>query len=524
MVMAKEFPSDPEVARLLDEMEARVLDSSVLVQEWRGALTAWPGSATDPRSALRFREWFLLERVSPALGSPPAAVWSPAETGEPETDPWARLLGSYFGIFRPVLAEEELAFADLWSGRVVRLTGDLPEPGPDLLLHGRVAPAGEATASLLPGWRVTRGLDLAEAIADDLQRARAAQPRARLSQLECERLWTHRAGPAIEAGAAAPKPEAFLAELERILLAAPDWPLERALEILEQDGAEALLEQLAFETDLPLEPLRGLLAELRAAALAAESAPASSAADAQAELDLAEIQSALARFDAERAAGADAKAAWAKLEAELELEGGPLEALKAPWLEEGEPIGPSALPGLAFWVDAWVWEQSQVVAPPSAEEIAVAREFAAFVEALRAVPSDAAEIKAQDLWAFLTASANADQLEQRRRHLMSFLRWLRVEQDAPLPLEELESSTGPTWKRLDESVRLNAAQRGQLGRGTQAARVWKTGPVQVLTENQEGALVLGFPEQTAALVRPGDTLAGRWVAGSFRLCAWFPSV
>lgn len=519
-----DFASDPEVVRLLDEMEARVQASAVLAEEWRQAREAWPGRLTDAAGPQRFREWFLLERVSPALGSPPAAAWSPRVLEEPETDPWARLLGSFFGIFRPALVAEEIGFEDLWSGRVIRLAEEPPALAATDLLHARAAPAGEERHVLLPGWRLTSGAELAQALADDLRRARAAQPRARLSQRECEVLWNQRAALPAAEDLAPPDPEAFLAELERLLLQTSGWPMERALAVLEQEGADSLLEQLAFETDLPLDPLRTLLAELRLATAAAEARGSAAPAPTEAELDAAEVARALELFDRERAQGADAKAAWSKLEEALELEGGPLESLKAPWLEEGEAIGPSALPGLGFWVDAWVWEQSQTRTAPSEREIQAARAFAAFVESLRSGPADAAEVEAKDLWAFLTSSADPAVLQERREDLRSFLHWLRTEQASDLPLEELESSSSPTWQRLAESVQLNAAHRGAAGRGTQAARVWKTAPVQVLTEDQESAPVLGFPPHAAALVRPGDTLAGRWESGSFRLCAWFPSV
>jgi hypothetical protein len=522
--MMKDFSIDPDpaVVQLLDELEGKVKASAVLAEEWRQARQSWPGPLADLNAMQRFREWFLLERSSAALGAAPAAAWSPAEIGEPEDDPWARLLGSFFGIFRPVLAGEEAALQDLWTGRVILTSGELPDLAPDALLHGRVAPAGEDRHTLLPGWRLTAGTELSLAIADDLQRARAAQPRARLSQFECEHLWARPALPVALPPAAA-DPEAFLAELENLLRQTPGWPMERVIEVLDQDGADALLEQLAFETDLPLDPLRALLAELRAAALAQEQNPAAPAPLTQAELDVEQVALALERFDQERAAGANVQAAWTELEKALELADGSLKSLKAPWLEEGEPIGPSQLPGLNFWVDAWAWEMEQTGAAPRSAELAAARSFCSFVESLRQGPADAEEIEPKDLWAFLTSSPDLPTLQQRRDELASFLRWLRAEQAAPLPLEELESATSPSWHRLAESVQLNARNRSAAGRGTQAARVWKTAPIQVLTENQEGAPVLGFPEQTAALVRTGDTLAGRWESGSFRLCAWFPS-
>ncbi len=518
----KRFSTDAEVVVLLDQMEQRVASVPALAREWREARNAWPGQASDSLQSDRFREWFLLERNSAALGAPPLAVWAPPETGEPAADPWTRLLASFFGVFR--VAEEAddagLALAELWSGRRVVLGAGPGDLAAGTLLIGRVVPAGEETFTLLPGWRIERDVALAEALACDLGAARAAQPRARLSQLELERLWKATNGEA--AAPAARDPAERAAELERLLAAAPGWSLERASAVLEQDGTDGLLDRLAFETSLPLDPIRSLLAELRAQASAEECAedarnPADETVDPQ------QIATALKAFDQERSSGTDLRSAMGRLAETLDLAEDGADSLEDALVAPRESIGPSQLPGLDFWVEAWAWERNQNGAPPTAREVATAREFAAFIEGLRAEPTDAAEIEASDLWAFLAGSKDIPALSARRADLDSFLVWLREEQAVPLPLEESSSPSSPSYRRLQASVAWNSASRAKPGRRSQVVRVWKAKPLLVQTEGAESAPIHGVPEEVHGCIKAGDTLAGRWEAGAFHAEAWFPA-
>ena len=105
-------PNDP-FETLLGELESRVMDDSALAEEWREALLHFSPLGPDPSVLLRFREWFLLENSSIALGTPPAVAWAP-NTLEPD-GPWARLLDSFFGIFQSTTDAQEGVLEDLKS-------------------------------------------------------------------------------------------------------------------------------------------------------------------------------------------------------------------------------------------------------------------------------------------------------------------------------------------------------------------------------------------------------------------------
>jgi hypothetical protein len=518
----KRFSADAEVVELLDQMERRVASLPALAREWREARSGWPGPASDSLQADRFREWFLLERDSAALGAPPLAVWAPLETGEPAADPWTRLLESFFGVFRVAeeADEEGLALSDLWSGRRVVLDAETGDLADGTLLLGRVVPAGEEAFTLLPGWRIERDLALAEALAADLGAARAAQPRARPSQLELERLWHARNGEL--AAPASQNPAECAAELERLLTAAPGWSLERASAVLEQEGSDGLLDRLAFETRLDLDPIRNLLMELRAQTAAQE--PSKDGHISVDEIvDPQEIATALAAFDQERSAGADLRSAMRQLVESLDLADDGADSIEDALLQESEAIGPGQLPGLGFWVDAWAWERSQVGATPTAREVATTREFACFIEGLREEPTDASEIHASDLWAFLAGSQDVAALTARRADLDSFLVWLREEHAVALPLEESSSPTSPSYRRLQARVAWRGARRATPGRRSQVVRIWKTNPPLVQTESAESAPIRGVPDEVRDCLQAGDSLAGRWEAGAFHAEAWFPA-
>ncbi len=516
--MREHFVRDQEAERLLLEMASRVQATPALAEEWRDARRAWPDAGADPRSQARFLEWFLLERISPALGGPPAAVWSPTATGEEHEDPWTRLLASFYGIFRSSGDGHAGApLLDLWSGRELRLEPADALPA-NALLFARAVPQGEGRHAVLPGWRIAASDALTEALIADLAAARVKAPRARLSQAELERLWS--AGRSTATPAPPRAFPALLRELADLLVDVPNWDVDRALEILEAEGAEPLLEQLAFETQVPLEPVRLWLAELRAAAEADEAARP--AARPEPSVDPETTAAALEAFDQERAAGGDFRTAWARLMESLQVEDESDEATE-PWRRRGtDPIGPTELPGLGFWVDAWAWECEQIGRAPTVTEMKTARAFARFVESLRAEAADAAEVGAADLWAFFAGASEPAALEERRAGLLPFLRWLRDEQGATLPLEEAADPGSPEWRRLAASVAINARLRTVAGAPLQAARIWKTAPLRVRTEDAEEAPVLGLPPEAEALARIGDALTGRWEAGRFRAAGWYP--
>lgn len=522
--MRKDFPADAPPEALLLALEEAVRADPALSAEWAEARAAWPRSAGDPRSEDRFREWFLLERVSRALGAPPAAAWAPAEQGDRDLDPWTRLLEAQFRILQ--VADEEDGTArlrDLWSGMQFAAV-PLPAAARDaVLLLGRVAPRGEEGGCLLPGWRALEDAALATSLADDLLRARLDQPGARLSQRECELLLAPRLR-----RASAREPVAAENRLQRLadcLAGAEGWTTERAVALLESSGADALLEALAFDSEVPLEPLRRLLAEWTAEASAADAAACPPAAGAEELLDPAAVESALAAYDGARAQGGSLNRAWSELRAALALGEG-ADAEREAWAEDGapEPIGPDELPGLGFWMEAWHWERSAAGKPPSAAEAATAAAFAAFVEELREARLDAAEIRDEDVWRFLAASRDEPELARRERDLAAVVHWLHEEQAA------FESGNPESWsaqdrERLRASVALNASLRARRVAHPVLARVSEVEPPRVADEQGELTEVAGLPKEgTPPPLRRGDLLFGAWVAGVFEASAWFPQL
>ena len=99
----------------------------------------------------------------------------------------------------------------------------------------------------------------------DLALARHKQPRARLSQRECDALFanlpddeTHAESDPVESV------ETLIAELENILTDAPGWDWGRVQGSLLEDGVAGTLDRLAFETQVDLEAARRVLPALAA--------------------------------------------------------------------------------------------------------------------------------------------------------------------------------------------------------------------------------------------------------------------
>ena len=143
---------EPTLA-LLQEMQERVLAHPGLHEEWGAAWKDFHGGRPDPAAANRFAEWFLLERDSQALGSPPVVAWAPG--GVKEDANWTRLLDSLLGIFRAVPGPEgePLQLEDLWSGRTIAVIGLERREVSDssILAVGRFVQADEFHHRPLPG-------------------------------------------------------------------------------------------------------------------------------------------------------------------------------------------------------------------------------------------------------------------------------------------------------------------------------------------------------------------------------------
>ena len=258
-----------DILELMTELEARVHTDPKLEAEWIGELERDPAALGQAQAQSRFREWFLLERDSETLGTSPLLAWSPSEIVADSA--WARLLDNFLGIFkiagtRRSEGREFLDVLDLWSGRLAHLPANVLAGGDgkdgDVLFVGRLVLADDEVHLPLPGMRLAHAPGLVEAVESDLALARHHQPRARLSQRECDALFA-----AIPSGDGAELESTeslseLLAELDAVLQDAPGWDWDRIQDSLNQHGLTGTLDRLAFETVADLESLRRILPAL----------------------------------------------------------------------------------------------------------------------------------------------------------------------------------------------------------------------------------------------------------------------
>ncbi|TAH38466.1 MAG: hypothetical protein EYC70_03540 [Planctomycetota bacterium] len=518
--MAAPAPEPGDPARLLLDLEQRVLEDPVLCAEWDDAFAGFAHGRHDPGLRDRFREWFLLERPSQALGAPPVVYWAP-QSYDPD-GAWARLLDSFLGAFRCSAAamEGEMALEDLWSGRtiLVRAPGAESWPDEDTLAVGRFVLGDDVYHEPLPGLLVVRAPGLVSALERDLAASRARNPRARLSQAEAERLFAPFLPAAPEAERAA-----LEARLHALLSGQSLWTLPRVAEALRVQGAGEVLNQLAFDTDLDLEELRRLLPEYeRLLADQAGDPGAEPAAGSGAEVpaNRPTAAAALARFDAGKAQGQSLDQLFRDLESDLGL---PEDSTR-----EGDPDAgfetPVYVPDFGSWVDAYAWERKSTGEALTAGEEQVLREFTQFVRDAAPEGLDIRALSPRYGISFLLKAGAEGRLLQARAALEPFLAWAAREQEAPLQ-DFLEELRGPLAERLERWVACNQELAAAGRPATARARVVSSKPARVAAGSaggEDSAEVVGLPDSCAAALRPGDSLLGSWHDGRFHPSAILP--
>ncbi|MCP4091930.1 MAG: hypothetical protein GY747_00635 [Planctomycetes bacterium] len=512
--------------RLLEELEQRVLAHPTLQAEYSESYEDFlAGSTTDEPTKLRFREWFLIEHAPPSLGAPPAVAWAPESLQD--DDAWQRLLESFFGIFQEVASDDSKMpiLEDLWSGRQIRLDRPLPANDDNLVIVGRCAQGSSESHVLLPGCVFLAADGLGEALASDLSRIRAEQPRSRLSQSQCERLllpFRQQEEPQQEA-------EHALEALEEALAGEPLWSADRLLNTAVEHGVTEALNILAFETNVDLEPIRTAMATLNAVGQqetedTQESASAKVAEDDQ--LSPSEIESALAAFELARKSGKDLSTSFEELEQSLGLpvgESDPFaEVTQATTNDEGETMGPEDVPGMSMWLATFLWENE---ANGVTIEESDAREISAFLEhlvATRGASLDPEQVAAGDLLGYMLRSETPMILEARLASLNNFVTWLIEEQGSPLDqtLEALQESTG---QLLRDVVTLNHELEVQQAPKDSVAWLKSVDPLQVGAEDGELVRVVGLPEDCGFTPHVGDCVMGVWHNAQFQLGAWLPA-
>jgi hypothetical protein len=517
-----------DILELMTELEDRVHADPKLEAEWIGELERDPAALAQPQARSRFREWFLLERESDALGTSPLLAWSPSEIIA--NSAWARLLDNFLGIFkvagtRRSEGREFLDVHDLWSGRMAHLPAEILAGGPgedgDLLFVGRLVLADDEVHLPLPGLRLAHAPGLVDAVETDLALARHHQPRARLSQRECDALFAaipHADGSELESAESLAE---LLTELDEVLQDAPGWDVDRIQDSLNQVGLTGTLDRLAFETVADLESLRRILPALASQAQS-ETKPSSQQAEAEQSSKSDEAAKALDVYDLARAQGLSVEQAFRKLEEALGLDPGTSEEVLPDQHRDTVPVGPEKVTGLDAWIEAFLWEQhAEPSGAPSPEVEAVLRAFAKHAQAAAGKPIDAQELSSTHVLPYLMAAENADALQTRRQGLFGFLTWATQEQDAALG-DALQDWACPDDERLPAMVEANRVLRESGADWRNRQVLHELDPPSVLAEAGETARVTGLPAEVESKLRIGDLVLGSWRDGHFEAVALVP--
>ena len=502
---------------LFHELEARCKADPTLLQEWEETRAVFLGRDQDDQNAQhRFREWFLLERVSEKLGTPPAVAWAP---DAPEVDSlWHRVLDSFYGIFQGIGNDDEgyPLLEDLWSGRQIRLIGHRMKIDDSGVMVGRVAVGGEEHHVPFTGSSFLIAPGLADALAKDLSSIRAKQPRSRLSQQQCEGLLLPYRKPQEDADHAQ---EDFQQQLEDLLKGQSKWSVPEVYALLEEKGAQETLNQIAFESDIDLEALRHCIHGLiNQGTQEGDSTPSSSAHQDQDYLDPEEVLEALEAFDAASKGGNSLADSFSLLEEKLGFDTGTSD----PYHEalddktDSDPVGSPEAPGSAMWMATYLWEQEQAGKHPGREALEEITTFLEFLRNIFARNLEAEEIQQYQILAYFCQAESSAVLENQLNHMEPFLSWLIEEQGALIQLDQASMamihqvvSVNQEWSQTESAI-------GSM------ALVHQENPLLVETDGGEPAEVIGWPEGLDFKPGAGDALRGKWQHGKFQIAAWFP--
>jgi hypothetical protein len=481
-------PNDP-FETLLGELESRAMDDPALAEEWREALLHFSPLGPDPSVLLRFREWFLLENSTTALGAPPAVAWAPNSLDPDE--PWARLLDSFFGIFQSTSGAEEGVLEDLWTGRPIRVESwpEMTRSPDDSLWVGRFILATPDLHEPLPGLLGLNSPGLVSAVSRDLVAIRAKASRARISQKECEKLFApFTAASAPDAAGLSPE-----TEITELLKDEKHWDLGRIGKVLEESGLEGLLEQLAFDTQVDLNRMQLLLPSMGRGT--DDSSPTSTdPIEAKDRVPLEKIQDALETFDKEREDGTSLEDAFGGLEAALGLAPGTTEVVLPE--DDSPPQGPEDSVDFDHWLEAYAWERGQDGSAPDEIEMDSIRSLLAGKDALSAA----------DTLAWAMESETPAHLEARLALIQPFLHWANQEQEAGLEsfLDGLRGDLGQRIGRILEFHQLIEMP------GRHGGEVVSRDPLKIRTDDGEECLAHMPAVPWDDLPRLGDLLLGKF--------------
>lgn len=339
------------------------------------------------RATRRHLEWFLLERPSATLGGVPVEWalhrFTDLEVVELTEDLLRALLSSRCSVFQITgIAQGEGAWV-----RDLAALGEYPLSEPegsralesDDLIVGRLFAIGEALYRVSPAAGVFRSQKLLTALTRDFESLRKARRGVlRLSQAEIEAMFWQRVDLATED--APDSARAFLEragvaaeEIRSIFEALSNTPFDPSAVLLGSgDVLAAILERLAFDTDIDLELARRLLLAawpVLAKGHGAEAANASAPIDAGPK----DVRTAIDAFDRGRREGRDLDALFRQLELDLELEPETYD----PDAIDGAPA--PDFPGVVgAMVEEFLWETERTRGSAASAECQVVRAFAEF--------------------------------------------------------------------------------------------------------------------------------------------------
>lgn len=497
------------------ELEARCKVEPSLNQEWENARADFLGKSGDNvHVEHRFREWFLLERVSQSLGSPPAVSWAPEA---PEVDSiWHRLLDSFYGIFQGIGNDDEgfPLLEDLWSGRQIRLVGNRMKIDETGVMVGRVAVGGEEHHVPFPGTAFLIAPGLADALAKDLSSIRAKQPRSRLSQQQCENLLLPYRNADEEGGQST---EDFQQQLRELLQDQNKWDIPQVFALLEKEGPQETLNRIAFDSEVNLEALRHCIHGLTTQASGTAKATKSPEQE-QDYLDPKEVSEALEAFEAAQGSGHDLTQSFSVLEEKLGFESGSSDPYQEV-LGEGtssEPVGTQEAPGSAMWMATYLWEREQAGVLPGRETLEEITHFLEFLRNIFGRNLEADEVQQHQILAYFCQAEDSEVLARQLSHMDLFLQWLIDEQGAQIQMD-------PSSRELiHQVVSVNQHWSAADTATGSMAMVQRVEPMQVDTDGGEAANVLGWPAGLDFQPGVGDALRGQWRHGKFQMAAWFP--
>ena len=563
--------NETDLEHALGALLSAVLEHPAGAQEWAaarrefGALSASAGAGaparlpgpdaagdsgtSDPtveaalaQALRRAEEWFVLERHSPGLGGVPIELSLHGGLDlddDPEEDALAALLASTASVFEVtgVNAGEGVWVRDLLAfgeHPLIEPEGSRSLAVGDLLV-GRLFPVGDELYRISRAAGVFRSPALKEALGRDLEQARSGRRGVvRLASPELERMFFG-PSPEQERRRVAAIARGVLvrgglsgAEVEAIFARLASTPFDGRMLPGGSDAVGDIMAELAFDTEVDLEPTRAALLELwplMSPRPAAAEAPGAAPLQAEGERRRTAAD-AMAAFDRGRAEGRDLEELFRQLERDLELEEGS-QSTDATHPEDDPEAGAPDFPGVVgAMVEEYLWELERERGAHAAELQAILRKLSVFAEPIGLFE----ELGGRELlsftavwlpqWGELETPAEARSILDA---LDGFCSWVDERHELPLRKAYDEHTAG-----IRASLpRVTAANRARTERAEATAGDWFAvqevrGARVDVTDGRGRVVTCAVPMPITAHLEPGDLIRGRTAGESLEVFCVYP--